>query len=283
MSKYYVRAPGAESADGPFSVEQLRELASSDLVKPETLFKSDEMDEFVSIGDQPDLWEQIKAKPGPGLKLRKKEDPSAGTGPSETESPAGKKQPKKKTTPTPAAPPPPTSESGNVDEMLAAAEGKTAQTRHIQSLRKSRDRAVALLLPGVVLMLLLSIGGIVQPVWEQIYDMFQSGEYSISILFDNWTLAFAIVDLVLAIGIGLGQTALFPLLRFRAALGIGFFAYLFYSRGDPGAIAALSALQLGMICSTLCTRFGTTFLSVVLGLAGGGTFIWLAWFRGIPL
>jgi len=280
MDGYLVRAPNSENVDGPFTIEQLRELASSELVNSETLYKTDEMDDFQPIGEESELWSQIKAKPKATLKLRSRESaPEPET--SEQGGPDPSKAAKKK--PSTEEAPPPTSESGNIDEMLAAAEGNTAQTRHVKMLRKSRERAVAVLLPGVVLMLFLSIGGIVQPVWEPLAEMIKSGDYSIGLLFDNWTLAFAIADLFLAIGIGLGQTALFPLLRFRAALGLGFFAYLFYSRGDPMAIAALTTLQLGMLGSTLCTRFSSTLISVLAGIAGGGFFIWLAWFQGIPL
>lgn len=275
MSEYLVRAPGSENTDGPFSVDQLKELVTAELVTPETLYKTEDMEDFLPIGDQSDLWGQIKAQPKVGLKLKKKE--------SKPDPEAEGAKPTKKKTPEAAPPPSPTDESSNIDVMLAAAEGKTAQTKHVQKLKKSRERAVTLLLPGIVLMLFLSIGGLIQPVWEQVFEMFKSGEYSVDILFNHKTLLFVIADLFLAIGIGLGQTGLFPLLRFRAALGLGFFAYVFYSRGDPLAVAALTGLQFGMLSSTLCTRLGSTFIMVAIGLGGGGVLIWLAWFKGMPL
>ena len=153
----------------------------------------------------------------------------------------------------------------------------------MQRLRKSRAGALAILLPGLVLMLFASVAVVVRPQWEEIYGMIRSADYSFDLLLGNWILLFAIVDFALAIGIGLGQTALFGLLRFRAGFGLGFFLFLFYSRQEWEALAAVEALQLGMIGATLCARFFSTLLFVLLGLAGGGFLVWLAWFGGLSL
>jgi len=268
MSQFYVKASGAETADGPFSIDQLRELVALEIASPETLYRTEAMEDFEPLGRENGLWAQIKPQPRVALKLRTENNSS------ETTQPESAKKPLRQSAGKTAAPLSPTSESADIDEMLAAAEGNTAQTSHTRKLRKSRNR---------VIMLFLFIGGLIQPVWIELYAMIKSGDYSIKILIENWTLFFALADLFLVIAIGLGNTGLFPLLRFRAALGLGFFAYLFYSRGDPQAIAALTALQFGLLGSTLCTRFAPTLLMVTIGLAGGGFFIWLSWFKGMPL
>mgnify|MGYP006268944709 CR=1 FL=1 len=277
MSDYYVRSPEAEQADGPFSLEQLRELADSGILRPETLVYSEGMEDFVAFSERPELWESIRGPAKPSLRLKRK--PVEGAEPGEGAETAGPTKKKK------AAPPSADEggESGDIGRMLAAAEGKTEQTRYVQRLRKSRERAVAILLPGLVLMLFASVAVVVRPQWEEIYGMIRSADYSFDLLLGNWILLFAIVDFALAIGIGLGQTALFGLLRFRAGFGLGFFLFLFYSRQEWEALAAVEALQLGMIGATLCARFFSTLLFVLLGLAGGGFLVWLAWFGGLSL
>lgn len=293
MEEYYLRAPGTETEDGPFTVEQLRELADSEVIKPETLVRPVGETEFAPMSEEGELWESIRPKPKAALKLKKPTPPSlppsnkgkkpatAGTatagaaGAAAVSGSAGKK---KKNEP---APPSPMDESGDVDRFLSAAEGKTEKTRHIQRLKKSRARAVALLLPTVVFSLLMLVAIVVQPSWEAIFEMFKSGDYTFSILTENWILLFAIVDLVLAIGIGLGQTSLFPFLRLRAAIGIGFFLFLFYSRQEWLAAGAMTALQTGLLFATVCVRLYTTLVFSILAFGGGAAMIWLVWFKGI--
>ncbi len=277
MSKYHIKAPDSEHVEGPFSVDQLRELSSAGILGRETLIRQGGSGGFSPLGDDPALWDEVRERPKSTLKLRKPEPPQV---PKPGKSAKGTMMKKNRAAPAAVAP---SEGAGDVNDMLAAAEGKTEQTRHIQRLRKSRQRAVSLLLPGLVLMLLGSVAFVVHPEWSAIVDMFKSADYSFDILLSNWILLFAITDLILAIGIGLGQAGLFPLLRFRAGLGLGFFTYLFYSRGEPEALVAAAALQAGMFGATICTRLGTTALFVLLGVGGAGYLIWLSWFQGIPL
>lgn len=274
MSEFHIRPPDSELTDGPFTFEQLRDLAQSGVLKPETLFFREGMDDFAPFADNGELWSSLQPRKSVPLKLRGKQTEEAGA--SET---AGKQR--KKRAPSPA--PSPMDESDNVHRMLAAAEGETAQTRHTRKVRKSRERAVTVLMPGVVLMLLISVACIIQPYWEPLRSMVRSGDYSFDLLFSNWILALALIDLFLAIAIGLGQTGFFPLLRLRAAIGIGFFLFIFYSRQNWEALAAITALQSGMVGATLCSRFSTTTLMVLIGLGGGGFLVWLTWFEGLAL
>ncbi|MFP4351854.1 MAG: GYF domain-containing protein [Puniceicoccaceae bacterium] len=272
MSQFHIRPPDSETADGPFTFEQLKDLAESGVLKPDTLYLREGMDDFAPFSGNEELWNSLQPPKKAPLKLR----PRRGEEPAATET-AGKQR--KHQPPAPS----PTDESGDVGRMLAAAEGETDETRHIRKLRRSRQRAVAVLMPGLVLMLLGSVACLIQPHWEPLRSMVESGEYSFDLLFSNWILALALVDLFLAIAIGLGQTGLFPFLRLRAAVGIGFFLFIFYSRQEWDALAAITALQTGMIGATLCSRFTTTTLMVLTGLAGGGFLVWLTWFKGIAL
>lgn len=274
MSEFYIRPPDSETADGPFSLEQLRDLADSGVLQSDTLFFREGMDDFSPFADDGELWDSLQPQKKAPLKLRSKQK-------DESADPETAEKQRKKAVPAPT--PSPTDESGDIDRMLASAEGKTAQTRHIRKLGKSRERAVAVLLPGLVLMLLASVACVIQPYWEPLRSMVQSADYSFDLLFSNWILALALLDFFLAIGIGLGQTGLFPFLRLRAGIGIGFFLFIFYSRQDWDALAAITALQSGMVGATLCTRFATTALMVLIGLAGGGFLIWLTWFEEIAL
>tara|TARA_R100000027_G_scaffold67429_1_gene66076 strand:- start:1634 stop:2476 length:843 start_codon:yes stop_codon:yes gene_type:complete len=277
MEEYYVRPPESEQSDGPFTIAQLSELVSSEIVHPATLYYKEGMEDFAPISSNPGLWEQIKPKPKVALKLRRSPPESQEIdNDSSDESKVSESSPKDAPVPPKASP---LDESGNVDKMLAAAEGKTSETKYVQNLKKSRNRAVALLLPVVVLGLLMLAATIVFPFRESVFEMFQTGNYSFDVLLENWILFFAIADLILAIGIGLGQTSLFPLLRFRCALGFGFFLYFFYSQQNLPAAGAMSALQIGMLGATLCIRLVPTLLFSLLTIAGGGFMIWITWLQ----
>jgi len=275
--RYFVKSNETDEKEGPFKLNQLKELVESEYLSKQSLFQSEEMEEFRSFADETILWNKIKPQEKVALKMR---NAAMTTTPGEKDGGKPKEGLKKKKQTEPPKPSP-MDESGDINRMLAAAEGKTDETKHIQRLRKSRDRAVGLLIPGLVFSFFISISVIVQPYWKPIYEMIMAGGLTVDYFIDNWILIFAIVDLLLVIGIGLGQTALFPLMRLRCGIGIGFFLFLFYSRGEWLAAAAMTALQSGMIFSTLCTRFSTTLFFVVTGLTGGGTMIWLAWFKGI--
>lgn len=285
MKTYLVRSPQSENADGPFSLEQLRDLADSGVLTIHSLYNHDGMDGFEPFSENTALWDEIKPAVKASLKLKPKSTlkPSSAKTMQSAEAPtaesaktARKTQPEKE-----EAAPSPYEESADVSQMLAAAEGNTSQTKHVKKLKKSIHRAATLILPCLVLGLMMSVATIVQPYWEVIFGMFKTGNYSLSFLLENWIILFAIADLLLLIGIGLGQTGLFPLLRLRCAIGLGFFFFLFYSRQEWLAVGAMSLLQAAMIFATLCTRFASTLLYCTLALAGGGAMIWLVWFKGI--
>jgi len=293
MEEYYVKAPETENEDGPFTLDQLKELVESGLLTPASLVRASTEAEFLTLSENPALWDAIKPVPKPALKLRSRSTSSDGnpdSSPANAAENATSEKTQQKSTPAAKAPakkqtspPSPYEESKDITRMLSAAEGKTEQTRHIQRLKKSRARAVGLLLPSLVFTLLMSVAIIVQPSWQAIFEMFKSGNYSLEILTGNWLLLFAIADLFLAIGIGLGQTGLFSLMRLRCGIGIGFFLFLFYSRQEWAAAGAITAMQLGLIGATLCIRLSTTLFFSLLALGGGATMIWLVWFKGIVL
>lgn len=274
MEEYYIRKPDSEQADGPFTESQLSELVASEIIQQDTLYYGDGMEDFVPFHTNPDLWEKLKPKPKTALKLRRAPAPEP-----HEEAPTKKSTPEPKKIVNPAPPSSPMDESGNVDKMLAAAEGKTSETKHVQNLKKSRARAVTLLLPAIVLGLLMLCAIIVYPYRETVFNMFRTGDYSFEVLTKNWILFFAVADFILAVGIGLGQTSLFPILRFRCGVGIGFFLFLFYSQHDLPAACAMTALQCGMLCATLCIRFIPTLFFSLLTLAGGGYMIWSTWLQ----
>jgi len=271
-TKFKIFKPETETWEGPYSEEQLRDLADSNVISSNSKIRPEHRTTAVSIAEYSDLWERIKPVKRSALTLKAKN--------SETAPKSGTTSRNLKNKPVSSSP---YDESADINKLLAASEGKTEKTKHIQRLKKSRARAVALLLPTIVISLLLFIASIVEPCWQDIVEMFKTGNYSFSLLTENWFLVFAITDLFLLIGIGLGQTGLFPLLRLRCGIGIGIFLYIFYSRGEWEAAGAFSLIQFAIIASTLSIRFSTTLLFSIISLGSGAAMIWLVWFKGIAL
>jgi hypothetical protein len=76
------------------------------------------------------------------------------------------------------------------------------------------------------------------------------------------------VDLVLAILLGLGMVTLYPFVRFRAALGLGFIGFLFYSHGMGLPFLAVCAGSAGLYLCTVSVSMLPVVAAAVVGLAG---------------
>jgi len=82
------------------------------------------------------------------------------------------------------------------------------------------------------------------------------------------------LDLVLATLLGLGVVSLYPLVRFRAAAGLGFVGFIFWIHGQMMPLFTLAAGSFGLYMSTIFVNYLPVFLASALGLAGLGAVAW---------
>ena len=106
-------------------------------------------------------------------------------------------------------------------------------------------------------------------------------------LFRNPFVFLGAADLIMGILLLLNATEIFPLIRFRAMIGGGFFGVLYishYLNGDPqGVWMAVSSLlfALGLYVCTLTLNFKLMLASALIGLAGA---LGMAWYANlVPL
>jgi len=243
LEEIYIRSESETEARGPFNLEQLVSLADTGQVTAETLFYDATTEQWAAIGSSPDLMAQVfpqrkklKIKSKAKLDLLNQENDSA-------------------------AP-------ITVDEMLAAAEGRTAETSGKQDPSIAMARADGIGRWAIIVILLLAAAGEALPAVDAIMavDYPKLLGYPLVVL--------GAFDLFLATMLGLGVVSFYPFIRFRAAAGFGFVGFFFWTGGHPMPLLALAGGSLGLYLCTIFVSYLPVFLSAALGLAGIGAISW---------
>jgi len=244
MSEYYIKQPDTDHARGPLTLEQLVSLAETGTVTQETLLYDETKEKWKPLSSYKDLLPQVfPEKKRIQLKRDTEKRGLFGLGKKEQE---------------------PDPDTGvNVEGILAAAEGKTADTKHKYEALESMEKAASIALPGLGVLMLINgfalayteVGGL-----EALFKL------------PTWTiltrpfLIFGAIDILCAIGAFLGVSETFPLIRIRAALGLGFFGFTFWAWSSPLLAAMAAIVCLCMFLITIAKRNTTMALSVVFGV-----------------
>ena len=243
MEEIYIRSESETEARGPFNLEQLVSLADTGQVTAETLFYDATTEQWSAIGSNEELMNQIlpqrkklKIKAKTKLTMLNEEGDSS---------------------------PPIT-----VDEMLAAAEGRTAETASRQDPMIAMGRAAAIGRWSVILMFLICAVGELLPASDAVMTMDPMK------ILPYPMVAIGAIDLVLATLLGLGVITLYPFVRFRAALGVGFIGFIFWINGQIMPLIFLAAGSVGLYTATIFVSYLPVIAAAVLGLAGLGAVSW---------
>ena len=239
--EFYIRNASETEAHGPFTLEQLVSLAEAGKVDPQTLYYEAGTEQWIVIGANADLKAVIFPEKR-RLTIKPKDSVHSVNAPADTTPPL------------------------SVDDMLAAAEGRTSETRSKRDKNISYERAAAIGRYACMLMLAISAGGLLIPSIEEIVNFdWQS-------LVATPTAYFGFIDLFLAFGLLLGATSAYPLIRFRAAMGVGFLGIVFWCQGQVVPVITLSVGALGLYLSTIFVSYIALGLAAGLGLAGMAAF-----------
>ncbi|MCC5839081.1 MAG: hypothetical protein JJT96_03070 [Opitutales bacterium] len=258
VEEYYIRSAESETARGPYTIEKLVTLAESGQISPQTLYYDDNLESWAAIGSSHALRDQVFPQ-RKTLSLRKVRD--------------SKKEKLNEDA---------TSEPVKVDELLAAAEGTTEETRFIREKRRWEERSAAISIPAIGTLLLLSALSLVYPSYEIVASALEEGISGLPQLLQTPLVLFGIFDLIGGVIILLGATEFFPALRLRAMLGAGFLGFMFMAQflngyGD-GAFLAISSMLfgLGLFVSTLTLHFRLLLASIITAGLGVAGFIYFA-------
>lgn len=236
--EFYIRASNETDARGPFTLEQLSSLVDAGQVTPETLYYDTLSEQWVPIEADP----EVKAALFPEkqrLKIRPRDARRATSAGDRIAAPI------------------------TVDDMLAAAdnrvEGANAKTKLRSQLRVARVG-----LWSVVIMLITSaVSLIFSPP-----AILHLGTLDLALLFSHPFAIIGVCDLLLALFLCLQMVSVYPLVRFRALMGIGFFGVVFWSYTDPVPIAWVTLASVGMYFSTIFISPYRLAGAVLVGFSG---------------
>jgi len=239
----YFRNESDSEARGPFNPQQIADLAEAGQVTAETLIYDATTEQWVALSTNAELMAvvfpekkklSLKAKE---IKTLNKEDANA--------------------------------KPITVTDMLAAAEGRTDETRDKRDPEQAMAIAARVGMYGAMAALLAAAAGEVLPSTEALMAM------DMAKLLEQPFAIFGLVDLALVVLLALGMVTLYPVVRFRAALGLGLMGFIFYVQGLTTPL-----LQLAIGCSGLylCTVFVSLVPAVVAAVAAVGGMGTLAWY-----
>ena len=236
--EFYVRNESETEARGPFNMEQLSSLADNGQVLGDTLFYDASTEQWAAISSNSELMsalfpEKKKLKMKVKVKLQS-------LNPEETDSR-----------------PPIT-----LSDMLAAAEGRTDDTKNRIDPSIAMARAAAIgLWSCAIIFIIASLG-------ELLPSIYFLMKFDLGKLMDHPLIILGGVDAIFAIILMLGMASMYPLVRFRAALGLGFFGFLFFTQGLSMPLMAIIGGSLGLYLCTVSVSLPLVLISSLIGLAG---------------
>ena len=83
-------------------------------------------------------------------------------------------------------------------------------------------------------------------------------------------------DFLMAVFLFLAVTEVYPVLRGRSMLTLGFGVYLGWSLGDPTLAIVSAAAGFGLFFATIARSYPTMLLALALGIGGHGILAYLA-------
>ncbi len=238
----YIRNATDTEARGPYGVEQLVSLAETGGLTAETLIYDATTEQWVTLGSNAELMAAIfpekkklilKAKE---IKTLNKPDENA--------------------------------KAITVDDMLAAAEGRTDETADKKNPEIAMARAAKVGMWSAILILVVSAAGEILPST----DALMSGEADQII--GHPLVILGVVDVVFAVLLGLGMTTLYPVLRFRAALGFGLVGFMFYAQGLSLPLIEIALGSAGLYLCTIFVNMPLVLMAAAAGVVGMGAVAW---------
>jgi hypothetical protein len=235
-SEFYIREASENEARGPFNLEQLVSLAETGQVTAETLWYDPTVEDWAAIGTTDDLKTALFPEK---RKLRMKaREPIPQAKHSETLAPI------------------------TVADMLAGAEGRTTETKDKIDPAISHANAARIGMWSTVVCLVLAAAGEILPAADAIATL------DVSKMVEQPLVALGALDLFMATMLGLGVVSFYPLIRFRAALGLGLFGLIFFAQGLPLPLAAEVVGSVGLYFATVWVEMIPVIVVSAVALAG---------------
>jgi len=237
--EFYIRKATETDARGPFTLEQLSSLVETGQVDPETYYYDAATENWVAISANPGLMETLyPAKKS--LRVKPKTEAQVKTLNTVTHD----------------------DRPITVNDMLLAAEGRTADTKHKADPAISEGKAAAIGLYAAMGILFVTALAYILPHIDVIFALNLGG------ILRNPLCLFGVLNLALGACLALGAVGVYATVRFAAMLGFGFTAALFYLQGEPLPLAFSAAAGLGLFFCTLLVNLPGAILAAAIGFLG---------------
>jgi hypothetical protein len=242
MQEIYIRNATDTEAKGPYGLEQLVSLAETGGITTETLVYDATAEQWVTLSSNAELMAAIypekkklilKAKE---IKTLNKADENA--------------------------------KAITVDDMLAAAEGRTDETSDKKNPEIAMMRAAKVGMWAIILTFVVSAAGEILPGVDALMSM------EAEQLVQHPLVILGAVDVVLAVLIGLGMVNLYPFVRFRAALGFGLLGFMFYVQGHPISLIEIAVSAGGLYLCTIFVSLLPVIIAAAAGILGAAAVAW---------
>ena len=239
--EFYIRNESETEARGPFTIEQLLSLAEAGQVTVETLCYDAVTEQWTPMGAN----EELKAAVFPEkkkLSIRTELKIATLNKTTDKDAPI------------------------TVDDMLAAAEGKTADTKDKSDPTIAMARAAKIGMWSCVAGLIIACAGELLPSAEAIQaaDFKKLATHPFAIL--------GVIDLILGAVLAMGVVSAYPLVRFRAALGFGFVGFIFYTQGIALPVIEVAIGCAGIYFCTILTEILLVLIASLAAILGMGAF-----------
>jgi hypothetical protein len=238
----YIRNATETEARGPFNAQQVADLAEAGQVTADTLVYDASAEQWIAINTNAELMAVVfpeKKK----LSLKAKEIQSLNQSTQE-------KRPI------------------TVNDMLAAAEGRTEDTRGKSDPEIAMARAAKLGMFGALISLVAAAAAEILPATDALMSMDPVK------LMANPLVLLGALDLGLAILLALGMMSLYPFVRFRAALGLGLMGFMFYAQNQSQPLLLVVVGSIGLYLCTVVVHLIPAIIAFAAAVGGMGLLAW---------
>lgn len=243
--EFYIRSATETEARGPFNLDQIVSLAEAGQVTVETLYYEAATEQWVAVGANA----EVKAAVFPEKrKLSVKKEHKVTMLNTEGGS---------------AAP-------ITVNDMLAAAEGRTADTADKIDPAIAMARAAKIGMWSAIFALILSAVAEILPSIDIVMTLDPEK------ILGQPLVILGVLDVGLALLLILGIAAIYPFVRFRAAFGLGFIGLMYWTQGIHMSLIAVAMGSAGLYLCTVFVNYLSVGTAAALALAGMGGFAWIA-------
>lgn len=249
-TEYYIRQPESEDARGPFDLQRIADLVEANQADQSTLYYDEDRDDWLPIMENFEMREIVFPEKR-HLTLKSKEVVNSV---SDLDEEAGHEL--------------------TVDEMFAAAEGRTEETKHLKTKQKWAEKAASLTLPGLGLMFLLIGVSLLYPKYEVIVALWK--DFDVLLFVQNPWLIIGLIDAFLMLCCFLSVSEAFPLIRIRVMLGLGYFGYVYWSWQDFPSMLATIVASIAIYMCTASLNFLVVSLAIIAGIAASGALAFYA-------